>query len=257
VNSISHRIDRILKAFPGRRWYKALTPFERLVSTVLSQNTSREATIKGFENLRKRFKIVPEVLADAELEEIKECIKPSGLYNTKAPRIRELARVILKEYGGDLNSLSRLPPEQTRERLLKIPGVGFKTADVFLSLVCERESFPVDTHISRIAKRWKVVRENAGYEQIRTAFEAVIPPGKRQRVHLSLIEFGREICSARRPRCANCPVYEECEWEGKRQGYLIVKPDIVILWLICGYGYLFFQYALTWFRLMGVSKWFL
>ena len=217
MNLISERIDRILEVFPERRWYNALTPFERLVSTILSQNTSRELTIKGFENLRKRFKVVPEVLAKAKVEDIKECIKPSGLYNTKAPRIREVARIIIDEYGGDLmNSLSRLPLDIARKRLLKLPGVGFKTADVFLSLVCGRGSFPVDTHISRIAKRWKIVRGNAGYEQIRLAFEAVIPRPKRRRAHLSLIEFGRQICNARRPRCATCPVYGECEWEGKR-----------------------------------------
>ena len=217
MNLISERIDRILEVFPERRGYNALTPFERLVSTILSQNTSRELTIKGFENLRKRFKIVPEVLAEAKVEDIKECIKPSGLYNTKAPRIKEVARIIIDEYGGDLmNSLSRLPLDIARKRLLKLPGVGSKTADVFLSLVCGRGSFPVDTHISRIAKRWKIVRGNAGYEQIRLAFEAVIPQGKRRRAHLSLIEFGRQICNARRPRCATCPVYGECEWEGKR-----------------------------------------
>lgn len=217
MNSISDRIDRILEAFPEKMWYRALTPFERLVSTILSQNTSREATIKGFENLRRRFKVVPAVLAEARLEEIKECIKPSGLYNTKAPRIKELARIIVEEYGGDLNSLSRLPLEVARERLLRIPGIGFKTADVFLSVVGGRGSFPVDTHISRIARRWQMVRGNAGYEQIRLAFEAAIPPGKRRRAHLSLIEFGREICSARRPRCLRCPAYGECEWEGKRE----------------------------------------
>lgn len=215
MNSISDRIDRILEVFPEKRRNRALTPFERLTSTILSQNTSREATIKGFENLRKRFKVVPEVLAEARVEEIRECIKPSGLYNTKAPRIKGLARIIVEEYGGDLNILSRLPLDEAREKLLRIPGVGFKTADVFLSLVCGRGSFPVDTHISRIAKRWKMVRGNAGYEQIRLAFEAVIPRGKRRRAHLSLIEFGREICSARRPRCEPCPVYGECEWEGK------------------------------------------
>ena len=216
MNSISDRIDRILELFPERRWYRTFTPFERLVSTILSQNTSREATIKGFENLRRRFKVLPEVLAEAEVEEIKECIKPSGLYNIKAPRIREVARIIVEEYGGDLNSLSRLPLDVARERLLKIPGVGFKTADVILSVVCERGSFPVDTHISRIAKRWKMVRGNVGYEKIRLAFEAVIPQGKRRRAHLSLIEFGREICRARGPRCAICPVCGECEWEGER-----------------------------------------
>jgi endonuclease-3 len=217
MNSISDRIDRIIKAFSGRSWYRELTPFERLVSTILSQNTSREATIKGFENLRKRFKIIPEVLAEAKVEEIKECIKPSGLYNTKAPRIREVARIILKQYGGDLNSISGLPRTKARERLLKIPGVGFKTADVLLSLVCGRGSFPVDTHITRIAKRWKIVKGSAGYEEIRLALEALIPREKRQRAHLSLIEFGREICGARRPRCLNCPVYRECEWEGKSE----------------------------------------
>ncbi|UCD71122.1 MAG: endonuclease III [Syntrophobacterales bacterium] len=215
MSSISERIDRILEVLPKRRWYRALTPFERLVSTILSQNTSREATIKGFKKLKERFAITPEVLAEASVEEIKACIKPSGLYNTKAPRIREVARIILDEYGGDLDNLIRLPLDMARERLLRIPGVGFKTADVFLSVVCRRESFPVDTHISRIAKRWKMVRGNAGYEEIRLAFEAVIPRGKRRRDHLSLIEFGREICRARGPRCETCPVYGECEWEGK------------------------------------------
>lgn len=217
MGSISERIDRILEVLPDRRWYRPLTPFERLISTILSQNTSREATIKGFENLRKRFTVVPEVLAEAEVEEIKECIKPSGLYNTKAPRIREVSRIIVEEYGGDLNSLSRLSTDMARERLLKIPGVGFKTADIILSLVMGRGSFAVDTHIGRIAKRWKMVRSNADYEEIRLAFEAVIPPSKRNRAHLALIEFGREICRARGPRCAMCPVYGECEWEGKSE----------------------------------------
>jgi endonuclease-3 len=215
MSSISDRIDSILEFFPERRWYRPLTPFERLISTILSQNTSREATIKGFENLRRRFNITPEVLAEAKVVEIRECIRPSGLYNTKAPRIREVARIILEEYGGNLDNLARLPFDTARESLLRIPGVGFKTADVFLSLVYERGSFAVDTHISRIAKRWKMVRGNAAYEEIRMAFEAVIPRRKRRRVHLALIEFGRGICKARGPRCAICPVYAECEWEGK------------------------------------------
>lgn len=215
MNSISGRVNRIVELFPARRWYRVLTPFERLVSTILSQNTSREATIKGFEGLRSRFEIVPEVLAEANVDDIRDSIKPSGLYNSKAPRIKELARIIQEEYGGNLDSLSRLPLEVAREKLLKIPGIGFKTADVFLSVVGGRDSFPVDTHIGRIAKRWNVVEGNAAYEKIRLAFEAAIPPEKRQSAHLSLIEFGRQICRARQPQCAACPVYEECEWERK------------------------------------------
>jgi endonuclease-3 len=186
-----------------------------LVSTILSQNTSREATILGFENLRKRFKVTPRILAKANLDEIEECIRPAGLYNTKAPRIKELARVIVYEYGGELEAFSRMPADIARERLMKIPGIGYKTADVFLSIAAGGENFAVDTHIARIARRWKLVGDNDGYERTRLAYEAAIPPGERRRVHIALIDFGREICRARVPRCADCPVYGECEWEGK------------------------------------------
>jgi endonuclease-3 len=215
MNRIDERIQRILTLYPEKRWYRAFTPFERLVSTILSQNTSREATVLGFENLRKRFQVAPRVLAEASLDEIKECIRPAGLYNTKGPRIKELSGIIVDEYGGDLSRLSRLPLEEARERLMKIPGIGYKTADVFLSIAAGGENFAVDTHIARIARRWKLVGDNDGYEKTRLAYEAVIPPGKRRRAHIALIDFGREICKARAPRCADCPVFGECEWEGK------------------------------------------
>ena len=213
--SIAKRIERILALFPEKRWYRALTPFERLVSTILSQNTSREATIQGFENLRKRFQVAPQVLAEASLDEIKECIRPAGLYNIKAPRIKELARVIVDEYGGELEEFSCMPTGMAREHLMKIPGIGFKTADVFLSIAAGGENFAVDTHIARIARRWKLVGANDGYERIRLAYEAVIPPDRRRRAHIALIDFGRQICRARAPLCADCPVYGQCEWEGK------------------------------------------
>lgn len=215
MSSVSERIEGILALFPEKRWYMSLTPFERLVSTILSQNTSREATIQGFENLRKRFQVAPQVLAEASLDEIRECIRPAGLYNTKAPRIKELARVIVYEYGGEIDELVRLPAGMARERLLKIPGIGYKTADVFLSIVAGGENFAVDTHIARIARRWKLVGDYDGYEKTRLAYEVVIPPERRRRAHIALIEFGRQICRARAPQCADCPVYMECEWEGK------------------------------------------
>jgi endonuclease-3 len=225
MSSVMERIERIIALFPENRWYRALTPFERLVSTILSQNTSREATILGFENLRRRFQVSPQVLAEADLEEIKECIRPAGLYNTKAPRIKELARVIVDEYGGDVDEFSRMPTDMAREHLMKIPGIGYKTADVFLSIVAGGENFAVDTHIARIARRWKLVGGNDGYEKTRSAYEAVIPPERRRRAHIALIDFGREICRARAPRCADCPVFGECEWEGK--GVFVLKLSLI------------------------------
>ena len=215
MSSVSKRIELIHGLFPERGWYRKLTPFERLVSTILSQNTSREATILGFENLRKRFQISPRVLAKASIDEIKACIRPAGLYHTKAPRIKELARIIVDEYGGDFDEFSRMPTDVARELLMKIPGIGHKTADVFLSIAAGGKNFAVDTHIARIARRWQLVGDKEGYEKTRLAYEALIPPDRRRRAHIALIDFGREICRARAPRCAECPVYGQCEWEGK------------------------------------------
>jgi endonuclease-3 len=217
VNSLRKRMEKILALFPEKGWYRGYTHFEQLVSIILSQNTSDEASRQGFEKLRARFQIAPRVLASASLDEIKECIRPAGLYNIKAPRIKELARVIVDRYGGEAEAFSRMPAALSREHLMRIPGIGYKTADVFLSIVAGGENFPVDTHIARMARRWKLVGNNEGYEATRRAFEAVIPPGERERTHIALIDFGREICRARAPRCAMCPVYGECEWEGKKR----------------------------------------
>jgi len=217
MDSVRKRIKKILAVFPEKSWHRGYTHFEQLIAIILSQNTSDEASSLGFENLRARFRVVPRIIASANLDEIKACIRPAGLYNIKAPRIKELARVVVDQYGGETEALSRMPAAIAREQLMKIPGIGYKTADVFLSIAAGGENFPVDTHLARIAKRWKLVGNNDGYEATRGAFEALIPPGERERAHITLIDFGREICRARAPRCASCPVYEECEWEGKKR----------------------------------------
>jgi len=217
MNSVRKRIENILAVFPEKSWYRGYTHFEQLIAIILSQNTSDEASRLGFESLRARFRVVPRIIALANLDEIKDCIRPAGLYNVKAPRIQELARIIMDEYGGEVEGLVRMPAAKSREHLMRIPGIGYKTADVFLSIAAGGKNFPVDTHLARIAKRWNLVGDRDGYEATRRAFEAVIPPGDRERTHITLIDFGRQICRARVPRCAICPVYEYCEWEGKKR----------------------------------------
>lgn len=217
MDSVRKRIKKILVVFPEKSWYRGYTLFEQLIAIILSQNTSDEASSLGFDNLRAKFHVVPRILASANLDEIKECIKPAGLYNIKAPRIKDLARIVVDQYEGEVEALSRMPADMARQQLMKIPGIGYKTADVFLSIAAGGQNFPVDTHLARIAKRWKLVGNNGGYEATRRAFEARIPPAERERTHITLIDFGREFCRARAPRCEICPVYRECEWEGKKR----------------------------------------
>ncbi|MFQ6136931.1 MAG: endonuclease III domain-containing protein [Candidatus Hydrothermarchaeales archaeon] len=199
--------------YPVRIWTEDMTPFEVLVSVVLSQATERRNNRAAFENLRKRFKIVPEVLAKAEEEDIIHCITPAGLQNVKGPRIKAISEILVEHYNGDLGNILKLPADRARVELMSLPGVGEKTADVILSLVAHRGTFPVDTHIKRIARRLGLV-DTPDYGKIKERFEGIIPEDKRGKAHLALIKFGRNICRARNPSCDICPIEEFCEYKG-------------------------------------------
>jgi endonuclease III len=197
---------------PVRDWSVDMTPFEVLVSTILSQSTTVANERRGMKGLLDAFgSVTPEVLAQADERAIAKAIWHAGLARQKAPRIREVARRIRSEWGGDMSRVLLGPVEEARAALTSLPGIGPKTADVVLAMAANRPVFPVDTHIARIAGRWKIGRGKS-YEDIRRALEAWTPPGKRKAWHLALIAHGREVCKAQRPRCDVCPVSRDCDW---------------------------------------------
>jgi endonuclease-3 len=199
----------IEKRFPVKVW-KAGSPFETLVGTILSQNTNDRNSETAMRKLRQRYKITPRVLAKARVSELIPYIKSAGLYTLKGPRIIQVAQIIQNQYGGRLSPFLNLPYAEAKEKLMMLPGVGPKTADILLAFVAKNPIIPVDTHISRVTKRLGIAKPKANYEQTRVPLENLIPPRKRVRVHLSIIAFGREICRAPRPRCAICPVNKWC-----------------------------------------------
>lgn len=208
------RIVEIMeRSYPMRVWAENLTSFEVLVSTILSQATERRGNIRAFENLRQRFGMTPASLARADIGELAEYIKPAGLHNAKAAKIRAVSQILLEEYGGDLMKILGLPQGEARKRLMELPGVGQKTADVVLNLVAGYPIFPVDTHIAKIARRLPLVRAKASYGEIKAAFEKWTPPEKRRMLHLALIEHGREVCKTT-PKCELCPIFIFCERRG-------------------------------------------
>jgi len=199
----------IERRFPVKVW-KAGSPFETLVQTILSQNTNDRNSDAAMRTLRKHYRITPEALAKAKVSELIPHIKSAGLYTLKAPRIIQVARIVKDQYGGRLAPLLGLPYGEAKEKLMTLPGVGPKTADILLAFVAKNPIIPVDTHISRVTKRLGIAGPKANYEQTRVPLENLIPARKRVRVHLSIIAFGREICRAPRPRCAICPVNKWC-----------------------------------------------
>ncbi len=182
-------------------------PFKVLIGTILSQRTRDKVTDLAFSRFFSKYKNVEEV-AKAPLNDIIRLIKPVGFYRQKAKRIKKVTKIILERYGG------RVP--RNRELLIELPGVGYKTADIVLSLAYNEPVVAVDTHVETISKRLGIARWNAKYEEVRKSIESVTPPHLRRIVNGVLVKFGKEICKKPRPKCELCPIKVHCEWYKSR-----------------------------------------
>jgi endonuclease-3 len=210
-----NRAEKILqtlkRTFTIPKWVTSnRDPFETLIVTIISQNTADRNTAKAFENLSKRFKIEPEVLANAETSQIEECLRVAGLYRNKAKTIKQISKIILEEFHGTLNPILSLPLEEARKTLLKLPGVGPKTADVLLLFCSEKPTIPVDTHVDRVAKRLGLAPQKGNYETVRQSLQSLYDPKDYLSVHILLILLGRKYCKAKNPLCKDCPVNVLC-----------------------------------------------
>ncbi len=189
---------------------RARNPFETLIVTVISQNTASRNTARAFENLSKQFEISPEALSKASIEGIEEALKVAGLYRNKARTIKKLANIVLERFGGSLNFIFETPLEQAREKLLELPGVGPKTADVVLLFSAQKPTLPVDTHVNRVTKRLGLVDVKANHEEVRRGLQQLFDPEDYYAVHVLLILHGRRFCRARNPLCSRCPFNQWC-----------------------------------------------
>ena len=197
------------RKFPVELW-KASSPFATLIHTILSQNTNDRNSDAAMKKLRQHYSITPAALSKVRAKDLMPIIFSAGLYRSKASRIIEVSKLIQNQYGGRLSPILGLPYDEAKSALLTLPGVGPKTADILLAFVAKNPVIPVDTHIARISKRLGIATANASYEIIRNNLENLISPQKRLKLHLSIIEFGREICKAPKPRCPICPVNKYC-----------------------------------------------
>jgi len=191
-------------------------PFKNLIITVLSQNTSEINCVRAYKGLTAKFEVKPEVLAKAETEEIKEAIRSGGLYNVKSKRIKEISQAVLEKFGGDISSALALPKEEARKKLMELPGIGKKTADVLLA---QKHSYAevmvVDTHMDRIAKRLGLVKPDAKYEEIQKAFKVFVPWERGERTGGLLWLLAKYTCRAQNPKCQECPIIELCDYGSK------------------------------------------
>ena len=182
-------------------------PFLLLVSIILSQNTSDKNSIKALNRFIEKIGTRCNDVLSHDIKSLEDAIKPAGLYRQKAKTIYILSEKIC-EVGEDF--LVKTEPEELRKWLLSIPGIGKKTADVFLQLVHKAPYFAVDTHAFRIARRWGLAGEKATYDEVSRKLLEFFGADNAEEAHRLLIALGRRYCKAKKPRCSVCPLRKVC-----------------------------------------------
>lgn len=187
-------------------------PLDELIQTILSQNTSDANSDRAYASLRAAFPTWEAVRA-ADTDALAEAIRVGGLGRIKAPRIQQILAHLEQERGSaTLDFLDEMPLEDARAYLLGLPGVGPKTAACVLLFSLHKPALPVDTHVFRVSRRLGLVPAKASAEQAHALLEALIPPTLYYPFHLLLIQHGRTLCSAQRPKCDACPLADRCPY---------------------------------------------
>jgi endonuclease-3 len=189
--------------------------FELLIETVLSQRTRDENSEKAADQLFVVAK-TPKQILKLSMKKLQNLIKISGPYRQKAKRIKRISKIILEIYKGKV-------PDK-REELMKLPGVGYKTADVVLMYGFNIPSIAVDTHVFKTSKRIGLVELKDNVEEVRKKLEILFPKNKWYLINLSFVSFGKEICKPVNPLCIKDP--KNCPFSGFCRAYKIKKFKI-------------------------------
>ena len=181
--------------------------FQLVVAVALSAQATDVGVNKA---TRKLFAEVqsPQQMLELGEDGLKEHIKTIGLFNTKTKNVIALSQLLVDEFGGEVPA--------TREELVRLPGVGRKTANVVLNCWFGQETFAVDTHIFRVGNRTGLAK-GKNPDQVEAKLEKAVPAPFRMGAHHWLILHGRYICKARTPECWRCPVVDLCAFKPKSE----------------------------------------
>ncbi len=193
-------VERLRDLYPAVTELEHQSPFQLLIATILSAQTTDRSVNSVTPKL---FSLYPSALdlAAADPAVVETLIKPTGFFRAKTRSIIAASRGLVEMFGGEV------PPRM--EDLVRLPGIGRKTANVILGAGFGIPGFAVDTHVTRLTKRLGMVR-TADPEKIERYVTAMVPPEEWTALSLRLILHGRRVCLARRPRCEECVLNDFC-----------------------------------------------
>lgn len=176
--------------------------FEFLISVVLSAQTTDKKVNGVTSILFNKYDIYS--LMNADISELEDVLKPLGMSQKKALYIKNIAKDIYEKYNCIVPN--------TLEELIKLDGVGRKTANLVLSTIYNKPYFAVDTHVNRVTKRLGIVKEQFNTLQIEKAIYKIVPSDRINRTHHQLVLFGRYYCKSINPKCDSCKLKDMCKF---------------------------------------------
>lgn len=199
-------VRRLLASYPDAALeLKYSNPLELLVAVLLSAQCTDARVNQVTRTLFRRYRTARDY-AGARLETLEEEIRPTGFYHNKARHLIACCKALVERHGGEVPA--------DREALEALPGVGRKTANMVLGNAFGIPAIAVDTHVLRVANRLGLA-DSKNPLKVEEALMAVVPRKDWTRFSNAMILHGRRVCTARRPRCAECVLADLCPWEGK------------------------------------------
>jgi len=201
-------LDKMGEMFPEAHCeLNHANPFELVIAVALSAQCTDVLVNKVTAQLFQKYK-KPQDYLNVSLEELQQDIRSIGLYRNKAKNIQKLCHLLLTEYDGVV--------PHDRDELMKLPGVGRKTANVVVSVAYGIPAIAVDTHVERVSKRLAFCRWKDSVLEVENTLMKKIPKEEWSVTHHRLIFFGRYHCKAQNPQCNICPLLDVCR-EGKKR----------------------------------------
>ena len=208
IKEIRYCLDEMGEMFPDAHCeLNHSNPFELVIAVALSAQCTDALVNKVTKHLFQKYK-TPEDYLKVSLEELQNDIRSIGLYRNKAKNIQKLCRILIDEYNGEV--------PKDRDELMKLPGVGRKTANVVVSVAFGIPAIAVDTHVERVSKRLGICRWKDSVLEVEKTLMRKIPKEEWSITHHRIIFFGRYHCKAQNPNCPNCPLLSLCR-EGKKR----------------------------------------
>lgn len=209
IDIVMTRIRDFVRGMPAPSMFQLrdegyATPFEQLVACIVSIRTLEETSLPVSRALFAAAR-TPEQMLALDVERIERLIHQSTFSERKAAQLKEIARIVVERYGGELSC--------DGEVMQSFAGVGPKCANLALGIACGQPTIPVDIHVHRVTNRWGYVRTKTP-EQTLVALEAILPMAYRPEINELLVPFGKYHCTGVRPKCSACPVLEMCRQVG-------------------------------------------